>query len=147
MWGEVRNLFEELNVQHQDLILGQNNIHRGLGEKKAQLESVINYQQRQNQKYLGVQTILNNKDKLYGIIGVVSDLISVPDLYSEAIVKVLGNTLKNIVTATNKYATKAVEFLKQNKAGIATFLPLNSIQVRTTTKEEVMFSNLCNLQK
>ncbi|WP_338957519.1 AAA family ATPase [Spiroplasma endosymbiont of Tiphia femorata] len=140
-FDKINNLFEELNVQHQDLILGQNNIHRGLGEKKAQLESVINYQQRQNQKYLGVQTILNNKDKLYGIIGVVSDLISVPDLYSEAIVKVLGNTLKNIVTATNKDATKAVEFLKQNKAGIATFLPLNSIQVRTATKEDEIIVN------
>ncbi|BDT02630.1 AAA family ATPase [Spiroplasma ixodetis] len=140
-FDKINNLFEELNVQHQDLILGQNNIHRGLGEKKAQLESVINYQQRQNQKYLGVQTILNNKDKLYGIIGVVSDLISVPDLYSEAIVKILGNTLKNIVTATNKDATKAVEFLKQNKAGIATFLPLNSIQVRTATKEDEIIVN------
>lgn len=140
-FDKINNLFEELNVQHQDLILGQNNIHRGLGEKKAQLESIINYQQRQNQKYLGVQTILNNKDKLYGIIGVVSDLISVPDFYSEAIVKVLGNTLKNIVTATNKDATKAVEFLKQNKAGIATFLPLNSIQVRTATKEDEIIVN------
>ena len=64
-----------------------------------------------------------------------------PELYSEAIVKVLGNTLKNIVTATNKDATKAVEFLKQNKAGIATFLPLNSIQVRTATREDEIIVN------
>lgn len=140
-FNNINNLYEELNIQYQDLILGQNNIHQGLGEKKAQLASVINYQQRQNQKYLGVQTILENKDKLYGIIGIVSDLISVPELYSEAIAKVLGNTLKNIVTVTNKAATKAVTFLKQNKAGIATFIPLNSIQVRTATKEDEIIVN------
>lgn len=140
-FNTINSLYEELMIQHQDLILGQNNIHRALGEKKAQLAAVINYQQRQNQKYLGVQTILNNKDKLYGVIGIVSDLISVPELYSEAIVKVIGNSLKNIVIATNKNATKAVEFLKQNKAGIATFLPLNSIQVRTATKEDEIIVN------
>lgn len=140
-FNKINSLYEELIIQHQDLTLGQNNIHRGLGEKKAQLEAVNNYQHRQNQKYLGVQTILDNKDKLYGVIGVVSDLISVPELYSEAIVKVVGNNLKNIVMATNKDATKAVEFLKQNKAGIATFLPLNSIQVRTATKEDEIIVN------
>lgn len=140
-FNTINSLYEELMIQHQDLILGQNNIHRALGEKKAQLAAVINYQQRQNQKYLGVQTILDNKDKLYGVIGIVSDLISVPELYSEAIVKVIGNSLKNIVIATNKDATKAVEFLKQNKAGIATFLPLNSIQVRTATKEDEIIVN------
>lgn len=140
-FNDVNNQYEELNVQYQDLMLGQNNINRGLGEKKAQLAAVINYQQRQNQKHLGVQTILDNKDKLYGIIGVVSDLIEVPELYATAIIKVLGNSLKNIVTNTNKAATKAVEFLKQNKAGIATFLPLNSIQVRTATKEDEIIVN------
>ena len=139
-FNKINNLYEELNVQYQKLILEQNNIYRNLGEKKAQLESVINYQQ-QNQKYLGIQTILDNKDKLYGIIGVVSDLISVPDIYSEAILKVLGNTLKNIVTVTNKDAINAIEFLKQNKAGIATFLPLNSIQFRTATKEDEIIVN------
>ncbi|WP_342275769.1 AAA family ATPase [Spiroplasma endosymbiont of Nebria brevicollis] len=132
----ISESYNDLNIQLQDLMLGQNNLHQGLGDKKAQLATAINYQIRSNQKYLGVQTILNNKENLTGIVGVVSDLITVPELYTNAIVMVLGNALKNIVTVTSKDATKAVAFLKQNQAGIATFLPLNSLQVRTATKED-----------
>lgn len=128
--------YNDLDIQYQDLMLGQNNLYQGLGDKKAQLAAAINYQIRSNQKHLGVQTILDNKEKFSGIIGVVSDLITVPELYTNAIITVLGNALKNIVTATSKDATKAVAFLKQNQAGIATFLPLNALQVRTATKED-----------
>lgn len=132
----ISKSYSDLNIEFQDLMLGQNNLHQALGDKKAQLETAINYQIRNKQKHLGVQTILNNKEKLSGIIGVVCDLITVPDLYTTAIAIVLGNALKNIVTATSKDAIKAIAFLKQNQAGIATFLPLNSLQVRSATKED-----------
>jgi len=140
-YNEINNHYEQLKIEYQDLILGQNNIYQGLGDKKAQLQAVINYQQRKKQKLLGVQTILNNKDQLTGIVGAVCDLIIVPDLYKEAMVMVLGSAVKNIVTLTRKDAIKAVQFLQQNQAGVATFLPLDGLQVRTANNADEIIVN------
>ena len=63
-----------------------------------------------------------------GIIGTVSDIISVPDRYTLAVETALGNSLQNIVCKDDASAKSAVEWLKSAKAGRATFLPMSSIK-------------------
>ncbi len=67
---------------------------------------------------------------LRGIDGVLSQLISVDEEYSVAIETALGAALQNIVTQTENDAKRAINFLKDNKSGRATFLPLASVKGR-----------------
>ncbi len=65
---------------------------------------------------------------LKGIRGPVSRIVTVPTEYAVAIETALGYALQNIVTATEEDAKRAIAFLKQNRAGRATFLPINTIK-------------------
>ncbi len=65
---------------------------------------------------------------LKGIKGPVSRIVTVPADYAVAIETALGYALQNIVTATEEDAKRAIGYLKQNKAGRATFLPVDTIK-------------------
>ena len=67
---------------------------------------------------------------LRGIEGVLSQLITVEEQYSVAVETALGAALQNIVTQTENDAKRAINFLKDNKSGRATFLPLTAIKSR-----------------
>lgn len=135
---QLNGKLEDLNLQKDDLLLSQNNLHHTLGKKKASLDFFTLNQQKQLQKNLGVQTVLNNRESLYGVVDIIANLIEVPELYHQSISVVLGRNLNNIVTKTDKDAARAVKFLKENRAGIATFLPLNTIQIKTATQEDAI---------
>ena len=65
---------------------------------------------------------------LKGIHAPVSQIISVKDKYALAIETALGASIQNIITDTENDAKKAINFLKESKAGRATFLPLTSVK-------------------
>lgn len=67
-----------------------------------------------------------------GIIGTVSDLMTVPDGYELAIETALGGAMQNIICENDSSAKQAVEWLKSAKAGRATFLPISSIHGRAS---------------
>ncbi len=67
---------------------------------------------------------------LRGICGPVSKLIDVDKKYSVAIEAALSNAIQNIITDTEKDAKQAINFLKNNKGGRATFLPVATIKSR-----------------
>lgn len=78
-----------------------------------------------------LQESKKNKDLNKGLIGVVADLIKVEFIYEKAIDITLGSNIQNIVVETEDDAKKFVEYLKKNKLGRATFLPLNVIKGKT----------------
>lgn len=63
-----------------------------------------------------------------GIHGTVAQLISVDKKYETAIEMTLGSALQNIITSSEDDAKKAIEFLKANRIGRATFLPISSVK-------------------
>ena len=71
-----------------------------------------------------------------GLLGVVSDLIQVDKKYEIAIETALGGNIQNIVTEDEETAKKMIAFLKQNRFGRATFLPLTSVSARSNPKNE-----------
>ncbi len=79
----------------------------------------------------GVRAVMNNyiknpSDK--GIFGPVANLISVPQLFEKALEVALGARIQFIVVSDDGSARKAIEFLKEKKAGRATFLPLTLLK-------------------
>ena len=76
------------------------------------------------------------KDSNSGILGVIADIVKVERKYETAIETALGGTIQNIVTDKESTAKELIAYLKQNKLGRATFLPLNAISGRNTLEKE-----------
>ena len=90
--------------------------------------------------YQGVKEVLLARDKgdLQGIEGAVAELIQVDGKYSQAIETALGVASQHIVTATEVDAQKAIGWLKQRRAGRATFLPKNVMKSRKLQPHQLM---------
>ncbi|MCL5935759.1 MAG: chromosome segregation protein SMC [Firmicutes bacterium] len=69
-----------------------------------------------------------SQESASGICGAVADLIKVPKGFETAIEAALGGALQNLVTETSAQAKAAIEYLKQQNLGRATFLPLDSLR-------------------
>ncbi|ELK21695.1 chromosome segregation ATPase Smc [Anoxybacillus flavithermus TNO-09.006] len=93
--------------------------------KKEMLEAM---QQEYAGFFQGVKEVLKAKDRLNGIHGAVVELMTVPSELETAIEVALGGAAQHIVVKNEQSAREAIQFLKQNKYGRATFLPLDVIQ-------------------
>ncbi|MBE5868568.1 MAG: chromosome segregation protein SMC [Lachnospiraceae bacterium] len=96
-------------------------------QEKSKLEALSNLTERYEGYGGSVQKVMEQKEKEKGIIGVVADIIKVEKKYETAIETALGGNIQNIVTDDEETAKKMIGFLKNNKLGRATFLPLTSI--------------------
>ena len=77
--------------------------------------------------YNGVRSILEQRDRFSGLIDVVAEIVSVKAEYEEAIETALGAKMQNIIVEDDQTARDAVQYLKKNNRGRATFLPLNMV--------------------
>ncbi len=96
-------------------------------QSKSKLEALTNITERYEGYGGSVKKVMEQKDSVKGIIGVVADIIKVEKKYETAIETALGGNIQNIVTNDENTAKKMINFLKSNKLGRATFLPLTSI--------------------
>jgi len=81
----------------------------------------------------------NNINLGRGTHGVVAELISVDKEYEKAIEVSLGASLQNIITDNQEDAKKIINYLKANKLGRVTFLPISAINSRTLSSSEKRF--------
>lgn len=96
-------------------------------QRKSKLEALSNLTERYEGYGGSVKRVMEQKEQEKGIIGVVADIIKVDQKYETAIETALGGNIQNIVTDDEETAKKMITFLKKNKGGRATFLPLTSI--------------------
>ena len=75
-----------------------------------------------------MQKCQNDKGFGNGIYGTVASLMKVPNDYEVAIEQLLGGSLQNIITEKEEDAKNAIEYLKQNKLGRASFYPISSVK-------------------
>ena len=102
---------------------------------QTRLESVRNIAERYEGYGNSTRKIMEQKGKIPGIEGVVSDIIHVEKKYEMAIETALGGNIQNIVTKDEDSAKKLISYLKENKLGRATFLPLTSVDGRGNFKK------------
>ncbi len=98
--------------------------------EKSRLESLINIAERYDGYGNSIRRVMERKESEPGLLGVVADLIQVDRQYEIAIETALGGSLQNIVTDDENTAKKMIGYLKQNRFGRATFLPLTSVGKR-----------------
>lgn len=142
---------ENFNQQKDELMAAYqnaNNAGQQLVSQKSKLENqkealnnryyvLKNTLENKTNLYAGVKAILEQKNNLDGIIGIVKDLFSVEEEYANAVSKAIQAQLQNIVVENSSDAKAAIEFLKRNKAGNATFVPLDMIKDRHLNDDDL----------
>ena len=106
-----------------------------LKNKQARAQSLENILRNHSNFYAGVKSVLQEKDRLGGIIGAVSEHLTFDVHYQTALEIALGASSQHIIVEDENAATKAIDFLKRNRAGRATFLPLTTIKARTISNQ------------
>ena len=106
-----------------------------LKNKQARAQSLENILRNHSNFYAGVKSVLQEKDRLGGIIGAVSEHLTFDVHYQTALEIALGASSQHIIVEDENAATNAIDFLKRNRAGRATFLPLTTIKARTISSQ------------
>ncbi len=123
--GEVRRLNRNLNDKQQEY-------HKD----STKLESLRNLAERYEGYGNSIRRVMELKSRVPGIHGVVADIITTKKEYETAIETALGGSIQNIVTDTETTAKQLIEYLKKNKYGRATFLPLTSVGLKGGFSQE-----------
>lgn len=127
--AQMINEYEAITKETEDLKDEYNKIGREENQNQSRRHLLDELEKDMDGYSNGVKAVLREKS-LKGIEGVVSKLIKVDDRYITAIEVALGNGAQNIVVEKEQDAKNAIEFLKQNKQGRVTFLPLNAVKPR-----------------
>jgi len=164
---EYRNVLEAQsrnNNEGQLLSKEANSLQAEKAELEAKLKAVLNGQQQCQRRLTAAETREQSLQKMqaayegfgYGIktvlkaeeywreniIGVAAELLQVEDKYVTALETALGEGAQNIVTVDAQTAKTAINYLKANNAGRATFLPLDTVKPRSLSVEEERLANL-----
>ena len=107
-------------------------IHLDTEEKRRRIKILRELENNMEGFSHSVKAVMGEAKKglLRGVCGPVSSLISVDKKYSVAVETALGAAIQNIVVETEADAKRAISFLKTNKGGRATFLPVATIKAR-----------------
>ncbi|MGN0243831.1 MAG: chromosome segregation protein SMC [Lachnospiraceae bacterium] len=114
---------EELNEKRSLLAEAQQDYHTS----QSKLDTVRNMTERYEGYGNSIRRVMEQKEKNKGVKGVVADLIQTQKEYEVAVETALGGSIQNIVTDNENTAKQMIQYLKENKYGRATFLPLTSI--------------------
>lgn len=122
--GEWRQIRQNIEVS--------NNKWQNCNQELLRARSAFETMEAMDESYDGynrtVQTVMEMKNRFPGIHGVVADIITMDARYETAIEIALGATMSNIITDDDATAKSIISYLKQHKAGRATFLPLSNIR-------------------
>ncbi len=136
---QIRDLEQEQSALEQDrahALKQKQSAESGLiaqekriSETRSRL-SLLQEMEREHEGFFGsVKSLLRLPDReKRGICGAVGQLLQVEEVYETAIEAALGGAMQNIVTETEEDAKNAIQYLKQNRLGRATFLPVTAIR-------------------
>ncbi len=150
---QIRQVIERIEIENQNLVQKieeaekqnkeQENQKNHLQQKfhmvHSNLESLKNLTERYDGYGASIQKIMELKTSHSGIIGVVADIIQTEKRYEMAIEIALGGSIQNIVTDREQTAKELIHYLKKNRYGRATFLPLDGIKKRATFSNQAVF--------
>lgn len=114
------------------------NLNLQLHNNRNRREQLVDVVENKSGYSYGVRSIMKAKDSLSGIIGVLGDLLESDPEYELALSTALGNAVQFIVTRNNEDAKSAIRFLKDNKSGRATFLPVEIMRPRGIREEHLV---------
>ena len=125
-YKETSSKLEQMNIS----------FHR----EQSRYESLVNIAERYDGYTNSIRKVMEKKDEESGLIGVVADIIQVDKKYEQAIETALGGNIQNIVTKDEQTAKNMIRYLKDQKLGRATFLPLTTVTPKEDEKTQQALS-------
>ena len=118
--------------EQKDLLEKSTGLHLDIEEKRRRVQILKELENNMEGFSHAVKKVVSESEKgiLRGVHGPLSKLISVDKKYSVAIETALGNAVQNVVVETEADAKRAMNYLKTNNAGRATFMPVTSTTAR-----------------
>lgn len=129
----INELNDKLTTNHDNLENINNQLMDAQNEfhsEESKLETLKNLLERYEGYLNTVKTILDNKNKFKGIKGVVADLFETKKDFEVAVEVALGNSIQNIVTENVDSSKEIINYLKENKLGRVTTLPLSALELK-----------------
>ena len=133
-----KELLRNADIKRQDIL----SLQKKQQEKQknyhiidSKLETVKNMAERYEGYSQSIRRVMEQKKQEPGVLGVVADIIRVKEKYITAVETALGGNIQNIVTEDEHVAKRMIQYLKKNRLGRATFLPLTTV----TPKKEKPF--------
>ena len=105
--------------------------------KRARVASLEAILKNHSNFYAGVKAVLQQSSQIGGIVGAVSEHLSFSADYQTALEIALGTASQNVIVEDEQAARSAINFLKKNRQGRATFLPLTTIKPRQIAQQHV----------
>ncbi len=127
---------EKLTAANAQFETEQVEYHR----ESSRLESLRNIAERYDGYGNSIRRVMEQRNHVAGLLGVVADLIKTDKKYETAIETALGGSIQNIVTADEDTAKRMINYLKQNRFGRATFLPLTAMKHSSQFRTEQALS-------
>lgn len=116
----------------QTKIFDQLDVIKSKQARKSSLESIL---RNHSNFYAGVKSVLQASSQLGGIIGAVSEHLSFDRKYQMALEIALGGSSQHVIVEDEAAAKRSIAFLKKNRQGRATFLPLTTIKARHLSQQ------------
>ncbi|MDD4081170.1 MAG: chromosome segregation protein SMC [Eubacteriales bacterium] len=142
----VEELFGELaqreeaaragHARHQEMVRDLGALESKVRQEEARHETLKELSKGLEGYFQPVRQALKYARQMPKVRGVLAQLISVPKEMENAIEMLLGNTLQNIVTDDEETAQRLIDYLRENKLGRTTFLPISAISARTLSNQE-----------
>ena len=118
----------------------------GLQEKHSQLNAKTMSIQAGLSGNRAVSSILDNKKKFKGVHGTISELGQVKRKFATALETAAGGRMQQIVVDNEQVAADCIKYLKNNKLGSASFIPLNKIRYREVSSDDKKLLNTNGVQ-
>lgn len=115
-----------------------NNILTQLQNRRQVLENMMKQPFAHQQ---GVRSVMQAKNSLFGVYGVVSELLIAHTDKALAVNAALGGSIYQIITKNEADARNAISFLKRNRSGRATFLPLSVCHPRKMNEQVITIAS------
>jgi len=139
---EEQKLKEENDAINSKLI----SFERDLAKARAEMENKSGIR---GGMAMAVSAILNQRDEgeMRGVLGTLSQLAKPKDsAHESALATAIGAGMQSIIVEDDDVAAKCIAWLRENKAGRATFLPLNKLQVRRPSGKALMLTKEENIE-
>lgn len=134
--------FQVIKKEREESLEGFENKQQRLNEAMNQLQqakakhrSLTEMQENYAGYFAGVKAVMQQREQLKGIVGTVADLIDIPKQFVDAVDTVLASSSQFVVVEDEQAGREAISYLKKQRAGRATFLPLTTIKPRHLQQE------------
>lgn len=133
---EIEKNISEWNQKQVAAMAQLEQVKISFHKDSSKLESLLNIAERYDGYTNSIRKVMEKKNNNPGLIGVVADIIHVEERYEIAIETALGGNIQNMVTDNEQTAKAMIQYLKENKLGRGTFLPLTTITPKEDEKTQ-----------